>query len=197
MIVIGILGEIGSGKSFVAKSFGYPVFNADKEVSKLYKTDRKIFKKLKKVLPQYFNKFPIDKSQVLHAILENKTNLKKIIRVVHIEVRKRMKSFILKNKSKKLIILDIPLLLENKINKKNFILVFVQSKKFEIIKRLKKRKNYNRKLLKLFKKIQLPLDYKKKRSQFIIRNNFTKKSVKRSIKKILNEILNERNSTRY
>ena len=167
MIVIGILGEIGSGKSFVAKSFGYPVFNADKEVSKLYKTDRKIFKKLKKVLPQYFNKFPIDKSQVLHAILENKTNLKKIIRVVHIEVRKRMKSFILKNKSKKLIILDIPLLLENKINKKNFILVFVQSKKFEIIKRLKKRKNY------------------------------TQKSVKRSIKKILNEILNERNSTRY
>ena len=151
MIVIGILGEIGSGKSFVAKSFGYPVFNADKEVSKLYKTDRKIFKKLKKVLPQYFNKFPIDKSQVLHAILENKTNLKKIIRVVHIEVRKRMKSFILKNKSKKLIILDIPLLLENKINKKNFILVFVQSKKFEITKRLKKEKNYNQKLLKLFK----------------------------------------------
>ncbi len=197
MIVIGILGEIGSGKSFVAKSFGYPVFNADKEVSKLYKTDRKIFKKLKKLLPQYFNKFPINKSQVLHAILENKTNLKKIIRVVHIEVRKRMKSFILKNKSKKLIILDIPLLLENKINKKNFILVFVQSKKFEITKRLKKRKNYNQKLLKLFKKIQLPLDYKKKRSQFIIRNNFTKKSVKRSIKKILNEILNERNSTRY
>ena len=162
MIVIGILGEIGSGKSFVAKSFGYPVFNADKEVSKLYKTDRKIFKKLKKLLPQYFNKFPINKSQVLHAILENKTNLKKIIRVVHIEVRKRMKSFILKNKSKKLIILDIPLLLENKINKKNFILVFVQSKKFEITKRLKKRKNYNQKLLKLFKKIQLPLDYKKK-----------------------------------
>ena len=197
MIVIGILGEIGSGKSFVAKSFGYPVFNADKEVSKLYKTDRKIFKKLKKLLPQYFNKFPINKSQVLHAILENKTNLKKIIRVVHIEVRKRMKSFILKNKSKKLIILDIPLLLENKINKKNFILLFVQSKKFEITKRLKKRKNYNQKLLKLFKKIQLPLDYKKKRSQFIIRNNFTKKSVKRSIKKILNEILNERNSTRY
>ena len=37
MIRIGILGDIGSGKSFVAKSFGYPVFNADNEVGKLYK----------------------------------------------------------------------------------------------------------------------------------------------------------------
>ena len=48
MIKIGILGDIGSGKSFVAKTFGYPVFNADDEVSKLYRKDRKIFKKLKK-----------------------------------------------------------------------------------------------------------------------------------------------------
>ena len=36
MIRIGILGDIGSGKSFVAKNFGYPVFNADYEVLKLY-----------------------------------------------------------------------------------------------------------------------------------------------------------------
>ena len=197
MIKIGILGDIGSGKSFIAKSFGYPVFNADKEVSKLYQTDKKIFNKLKKVLPKYFKQFPINKSQVLNAILENKTNLKKIIRIVHFEVKKKMKSFILKNKKKKLIILDIPLLLENKINNKSFILIFVQSKKTEILKRLKKRKNYNQKILKLFKDIQLPLDYKKKKSQFIIKNNFSKKSDKRSIKKILNEILNERNYIRH
>jgi dephospho-CoA kinase len=197
MIKIGILGDIGSGKSFIAKSFGYPVFNADKEVSKLYQTDKKIFNKLKKVLPKYFKQFPINKSQVLNAILENKTNLKKIIRIVHFEVKKKMKSFILKNKKKKLIILDIPLLLENKINNKSFILIFVQSKKTEILKRLKKRKNYNQKILKLFKDIQLPLDYKKKKSQFIIKNNFSKKSAKRSIKKILNEILNERNYIRH
>ena len=50
MIRIGILGDIGSGKSFVAKSFGYPVFNADNEVGKLYKKNRRIFTKLNKVL---------------------------------------------------------------------------------------------------------------------------------------------------
>ena len=37
MIVVGIIGDIGSGKSFVAKQFGYPVFNADYEVNKIYK----------------------------------------------------------------------------------------------------------------------------------------------------------------
>ena len=41
---IGILGDIGSGKSFVARCFGYPVFDADKEVVKIYKGDRKVFK---------------------------------------------------------------------------------------------------------------------------------------------------------
>ena len=61
MIKIGILGDIGSGKSFVAKKFGYPVFNADNEVSKLYQKEKKIFTKLKKKLPKYIFSFPIKK----------------------------------------------------------------------------------------------------------------------------------------
>ena len=51
---IGILGNIGSGKSYVARCFGFPVFNADKEVSKLYKNDKKIFYKLKKNFTKIF-----------------------------------------------------------------------------------------------------------------------------------------------
>jgi len=50
MIKIGILGDIGSGKSYVAGKFGYPVFNADYEVAKLYQQNKKIFYKLKKSL---------------------------------------------------------------------------------------------------------------------------------------------------
>ena len=80
-------------------------------------------------------------------------------------------------------------MLENKINNKNDILVFVESKKNEIEKRLKKRLNFNRKLINKFKKIQLSSSYKKRKSNFIIKNNFKKKSLNKSIKKILNEIL--------
>ena len=125
MIKIGIVGDIGSGKSYIAKIFGYPVFNADKEVSILYKKDKKIFFKLKKTLPKYIYTFPISKNEISKAILANEGNLKKIVKIVHLEIRKKMNIFLEKNKSKRIIILDIPILLENKINKKNDILVFI------------------------------------------------------------------------
>ncbi len=166
MIKIGILGDIGSGKSYVANTFGYPVFNADIEVGKIYEKNKPIFIKLRKVLPDYFHSFPIKKNEVLNAILSNKNNLKKITKIIHKEIRKQMKQFIIKNKNKKIVILDIPLLLENKIYKKGDVLVFVQSKKKDILKRLKRRKNFNQKILSKFKKIQLPLDYKKKKIPF-------------------------------
>ena len=188
MIRIGILGDIGSGKSFVAKSFGYPVFNADNEVGKLYKKDRKIFFKLNKALPEYITQFPIKKQEVTKSILAKKNNLRKIIKIIHPEVRTKMNIFIKKNKKKKLIILDIPLLLENKINRKKDILIFVESKKVEILKRLKKRKNFDFKILNKFRKIQLSLDYKKKKSKFIIKNNFTNGFIKKQIKYILKQI---------
>ena len=189
MIRIGILGDMGSGKSYVANNFGYPVFNADNEVSKLYKKNKKIFRKLNKKLPNHILSFPIDKIEVTKAILTNKSNLKKIIKIVHDEVRKKMKLFIKKNKNKKIVVLDIPLLLENKINNKNDILVFVDAKKAEVEKRLKKRSNFNSKLINKFKKIQFSSSYKKRKSNFIIKNNFRKKSLNKVIRKILDKIL--------
>ena len=80
-------------------------------------------------------------------------------------------------------------MLENKINNKNDILVFVDAKKAEVEKRLKKRLNFNRKLINKFKKIQFSSSYKKKKSNFIIKNNFKKKSLNSSINRILNKIL--------
>ena len=188
MIKIGILGGIGSGKSYVSKFFGYPVFNADIEVGKLYKKNKKIFNKLNKILPNHIYSFPINKNELSEAILANKSNLSKIVKIVHLEVKKKMNIFLKKNKNKKIVILDIPLLLENKLNKKKDIFVFVQSKRKDILTRLKKRKNFNYKLLVKFQNIQLSLDYKKKKSQYVIKNDFTKKTVSKYIKNILKEI---------
>ena len=189
MIRLAVVGDIGSGKSYIAKKFGYPVFNADVEVVKLYKTSKKCFVKLKKLFPKYITSFPIKKNELFKAIITNQSNLKKITKVVHPEVRIKMKKFLIRNRNKKIVVLDIPLLLENKINKKNDILIFVDAKKSQIYKRLKKRKNFNLKLFKRFKEIQLPVEYKKKKSHFILKNNFTDKLLKKSVKRILKEIL--------
>ena len=188
MIRIGILGSIGSGKSYVAKNFGYPVFDADLEVRKLYKNNKKIFFKLKKILSKYIFSFSNNKNEISKAILANKSNLSKIVKIVHIEVRKKMHIFLKKNKNKKIVILDIPLLLENKLNKKGDILVFIQSNRAQILKKLKKRKNINFKLINKFKNIQLPIDYKKKKSNFLIKNDFKKGTVEKYVKYILNNI---------
>ena len=189
MIKIGILGDLGSGKSFVAKQFGFPVFDADNEVRKIYRKDKKCYTKLKKVIPEYILTFPINKKEIVKSILSNQKNLKKIIDIVHPIVRSRMNKFINKNKKKKIIVLDVPLLLENKIEKKTNILVFVDAKKKEIIKNLKKRKNYNLKIIKILKKFQLTLDYKKKKSDFVIKNNFKMQPVKKSVKLLKKKLL--------
>ena len=166
MIRIAVLGDIGSGKSHVAKLFGFPVFNADAEVAKLYRKSRKCYSKLKKALPNHITSFPVKKSELLKAITVNRQSLKKIVKIIHPEVRSRMNKFINKNKNKKFVILDIPLFLENKMNKKSDILIFIDAKKKEINKRLKKGQNENLKIIKKFKKLQLPVEFKKKTLRF-------------------------------
>ena len=191
MIKIGILGKIGSGKSFIAKKFDFPVFNADDEVEKIYRIDKKCYAKLNKVIPQHILSFPINKKEIVKSILSNQKNLKKIIKIVHPIVRSKMNKFIYKNKNKKMIILDIPLLLENKLKKKDHILVYVDAKNKKIKENLKKRKNYNLKVINLLEKLQFSADYKKKKSDFIIKNNFKSQSVKKSVKLIKNIILDK------
>jgi len=196
MIRIGIVGDIGSGKSYVARKFGFPVFDADSEVNKIYRKSRKCFNKLKKIFPEHIFSFPIKRKELFSAIEEDKNNVKKINKIVHPEVRLRMNKFIKKNKKKKAIVLDIPLLLEGKLDNKNDILIYVEAQKKEINKRLKKRNNFNLEVFKKLRKLQLPLEIKKKKSKFILKNNFKSFSIKKNVKILKNRIFkNERSST--
>ena len=195
MIKIGILGDIGSGKSFIARQFGCPVFNADKEVNKIYKKNRHCYKKLRDKLPKYIKSYPINKIELSKAIIANNKNLRKVVNIVHPIVRKEMNFFLKRNNKSKMVVLDIPLLIENKLNKKKDILIFIDAKKKGINLRLKKRINYNKKLIDNFRKIQKPLVFKKKLSTYIIKNNFKLLTIKKRVKLIKVDIINERNST--
>ena len=197
MIRVGIIGGIGSGKSFISKLFGYPVFNADNEVKLIYRKNKKCFTKLRKKLPKFIKSFPIKKKELISAIASNKKNLKLISSVVHPLVRDKMKKFINKNKKRSMIIFDIPLFIENNLNKKKDIIIFVNSKSSKVLKRLKKRPNFNEKLIRSLKESQVMLSKKRKLSNYVINNNFSINVMKKKVKLIKGEILNERNSSRY
>jgi dephospho-CoA kinase len=94
MIRVCVLGAIGSGKSFISKLFNCPVFNADKVVNYIYRKDINCFKKLRKKFPHHIKSFPVRKSELINAISSKNINIKKISKIVHPAVRKKMKNFL-------------------------------------------------------------------------------------------------------
>ena len=188
MIRIGIVGDIGSGKTFFAKLFKFPVFDADRVVSKLYKEDLDLFRKIKKKFPKEIGSFPINKEELLRIILKQPNNLKALGKIIHPKVRKKMNDFLKVNQKKKFVVLDVPLLLENKLNTKRDIIIFIESNKKKIKQKIKKRKNINLKLINILRRNQLPIRLKKKKSTYIIKNNFIRNTAKKNVKMILKKI---------
>ena len=194
MIKIGIVGDIGSGKTFFSNLFKFPIFDADRVVSSLYKEDQNLFRQIKRKFPKEISSFPLRKEELLKIILKQSKNLKVLGKMIHPKVRKKMNNFLKINKKKKIVILDVPLLLENKLNTKKDVIIFIEGDKKKIKQKIKKRKNINLKLINILKQNQIPLKFKKKKADFIIKNNFISKTAKKNVKLIL-EIINERDRT--
>ncbi len=195
MIRICLMGTIGSGKSFISRLFNCPVFNADKEVNNIYKNRRDCFIKLKKKIPKFIKSFPIRKSELNNAISVDSKNLKLISSIVHPIVRSKLNTFLRNKKNSKMIILDIPLLVENKLYVKGDVLIFIKASKSKIIYRIKKRKNYDKKIINMLKINQIALLKKMKLANYIVDNNFSPNIMKNKIKKLKKKILDERSST--
>ena len=195
MIKISLVGDIGSGKTYVSKLFNAPCFFADIEVKRLYKSCRQCFNKLKKKFPQFIKTFPIKKNELSNTIKNKSSNLKSIGFIVHPFIRKKLNTFLKKNRGKKIVVLDIPLYLENKMYKRNDIIIFLKTKKKDVDLRLKKRKNFNQKLLNILRKSQLTLVQKKNKSNYVLVNNYNSAIMKRKVKILKAKILNDRSST--
>tara|TARA_B100001057_G_scaffold392353_1_gene400887 strand:- start:36 stop:602 length:567 start_codon:yes stop_codon:yes gene_type:complete len=135
MIKIGITGSLASGKTTASRILSFrrgPLFSADKTVKELYK--KKHFKRL------VSRRFKIKtnnqlKKSLKKLILKNKKNINKLERIIHPIVRKKMKDFTSKNKNKKLLFYEIPLLIESKLMKHFNVIVFIKAKKQLRLKR--------------------------------------------------------------
>jgi len=85
--------------------------------------------------------------------------------------------------------LDIPLFLENKLNLETDILVFIDADQKKIRTRLKMRKNFNHKIFKLLKSLQMPIHMKKDKADFVVKNNFNSAKIKKEAKILINKII--------
>ena len=195
MIKIVLVGDIGSGKTHISKLFKAPYFSADLEVKKIYKNNRKCYAILRKKFPKFIKTFPIKKKELSNLIKNNLFNLKKISQVVHPFVRKKLKTFLNKNKRKKIVLLDIPLYLENKMNKRGDVIIFLKTKRKDVNKRLKRRKNFNNNLLNILRKFQLTSKQKQKKSKYILVNDYNSANIKNKVKILKDKILNDRSSS--
>jgi len=185
---IALIGEIGSGKTFFSKLFRYPVFNADLVVSNLYKKDKNLFIKIKKKFPNKVSNFPLKKEELFKIILQKQKNLNILGKIIHPIVRKTMQNFLKKNRRKEFVVLDIPLFLENKLNEKKDIIIFIEADKKKINQKLKKRKNVNPKLINILRRNQLSARLKKKKTTYVIKNNFVRNTAKKNVKLIMRRI---------
>ena len=134
MTVIGITGSIASGKTTVAQLVAkkkYPLFNADRVVLRLYKNNSFVKLLIKKF--KLNNKKNI-KDQIKLLIKKNKRKLLMLESIIHPLVREKMYNF-LKMKSK-ILVLEVPLLIESKLNRYFDKIIFVDAKKKNTIKKI-------------------------------------------------------------
>lgn len=191
MIKVGILGSVGSGKSFVAnifKELGFNIFSADQVVSQIYERNKNINKKISIFFKLKLNRGKINKNELRDTLKKDPKKFKYLNKIIHPIVRKKLILFLSKYKKTKLVVLDIPLLIENKMF--NFVDIFIFVKtKLNIFKiRIKKRRNLDKQFLKLLENQQADEKIKKSYADFTV-DNSTKDKVKLQVKKILDKIL--------
>jgi dephospho-CoA kinase len=191
MVKVGILGPVGSGKSFVANIFrtlGFNVFSADEVVSKIYQNNRIVNKKISKSFKLKLYKNKINKKELREFVKKYPKKFKFLNKIIHPLVRKELINFLEKNKNKKLVILDVPLLIENKLFKFVDIFVYIKTKSGVFNSRIVKRKNLDHLFLKILRKQQVGEKIKEGYADFVIFNN-SKSKVKLQIKNIIKKIL--------
>ena len=191
MIKVGILGSVGSGKSFVAnifKELGFNIFSADQVVSQIYERNKNINKKISKFFKLKLNRGKINKNELRDTLKKNPKKFKYLNKIIHPIVRKKLILFLSKYKKTKLVVLDIPLLIENKMFNFVDIFIFVKTKPNIFKIRIKKRRNLDKQFFKLLKSQQVDEKIKKSYADFKV-DNSTKDKVKLQVKKILDKIL--------
>ena len=186
MIKIGITGSLASGKTTASKILSFkrgPLFSADKVVKGLYQS-----KKFKSIIGKRFKikKNNQIKKSLKNLILEDKKNIKKLEKIVHPLVRKKMRSFTSLNRNKKFLFYEIPLLIESKLMKYFNLVIFIKAKKQLRLKRFKL-KSGDKKLFNVLNDKQMADAKKIRYCDYVVVNEKNLNILKKNLLAIINK----------
>ena len=183
---IGITGSLASGKTTASKFLSSkrgPLFSADSAVRELYNSPS-----FRSLISQKFkikNNNQIKKN-LKKMIVNNSVDIKKLEKIIHPLVRKKMKIFTDKNKKKNFLFYEIPLLVESKLTKIFDKIIFIKSKKQLRLKRFKL-KNGDKKLFNLLNSKQMSDKKKIKFCDYVIVNEKNLKILKKELSTIMSK----------
>lgn len=193
MLIIGLTGSIGVGKSNVAKEFRQlrvDVFDADYVVHKLLGKGGGGVKKVAEIFPEAYENGAINRKKLGEIVFKDKQKLLALEKILHPLVRKSEERFLRKAQAlkKKMVILDIPLLFEKGFDHKCDYTIVVTAPPFIQRARVLRRRNMTLEKFAEIKRLQMPQAKKKRLADFIIHTGLDKRSTKAQVMAICKEL---------
>ena len=181
MIIIGITGSIGMGKTTVSnmlRNLKIPVFDSDKEVREILEKNHNVIEKISKIWPDTVSSYQmqkkIDKTILSNKIFISKNDRKKLENIIHPLVKKKRNLFLKNFKKFSIVGLDVPLLYETQMDKMCDYVFLVNTTKKIQKKRVLARPNMSQKKFELINDTQWSYEKKAKEKPFIINTSFGK-----------------------
>ena len=171
MIILGLTGSIGMGKSTVAKMFaeaGVPVFDADAEVHRLQGRGGRLVAAIERAFPGTSGPHGIDRAVLGKAVLGDRAALRRLEHIVHPAVAESRRLFLRRHRSRPIVVLDIPLLFEKKGWRQVDATVVVSAPAWKQARRVLARPGMNRLKLRHIRSLQVPDHVKRARADFVI-----------------------------
>ncbi len=194
MIKIGLTGSIGMGKTETGKIFselGFPVYNADDAVHKLYGPGQKGSEKIKEIFPNSINPDGSVNRETLSAeVLGDVDKIRALESIIHPLVGEDREIFFKKNSDSPAIILDIPLLFETGGEKFVDLVIVVDAPQDIQEERVLSRPNMTKEKFEKIIAEQIPNDVKKKKADFIVDTSISIEDARKQVENIIRKIKN-------
>ena len=176
MIVVGITGGIGSGKSIVAGIFhalGIPVYDADHAARKLYETNATLLKKITEEFGVEIldSKGKLDRKKLASIVFEDENNLKKLNKIVHPLVKKDFKDWKELHHASPYLIKEAAILFESGTDKDCDFVITVLAPEQLRVQRVRQRDNRTIAEIKKVMERQSTDEEKISRSKYVVHND--------------------------